>query len=326
MSLTCLAADAGGTHLRFLLARGDRELEHATLRTADYVRGGIARAALDFLRGEPPPDVLCVACAGVVRDGRYHSQNMPFAIDAHEIAAATGIASVRLVNDLEAAAHGVATLRDGECTVVRRGLAVAAAPLAVLALGTGLGGALRLGHGAGALVLPCEPGQLGYAPLETAHADLWEFAAQELGRAPIVEEIISGPGLERTFRFLEARGTARAPELASAAAISASALARADATAETALRLLVSGLGFAVRNFIVATGALGGVLLTGGMAEKIAAALTWPELERGLMAAHGRELLGPLPITLARSDRLGLDGALVLARRAMASRTDESRP
>lgn len=314
MSRRFLAADVGGTNMRFLLVDDGREVSHRIFATRDYRDGGVARAVRDFIGDEKMPDAFCLACAGVVRDGRYHGHNMPFSVSASEVAAATGIAKVKLLNDLEAAAYGLPRTRPSDFVDIMTGAADPAAPEILMAVGTGLGGALRLPLSNGTHVLPCEPGQTGYAPLSPIHAELFLFATEEIGRTPIVEEIVSGPGLHRTYRFVRTkRGLAREGGHADAAAVSQAALTGFDPDAREAMRLLVAGLGFVIRNFAAQTNAVGGVTLAGGVAEKIAPALVWPEFADAIAAANGDKLLPKLPIRLVKSDRMGLDGALEFA-------------
>lgn len=314
MSRRFLAADVGGTNMRFLLVDDGREVSHRILATRDYRDGGVVRAVRDFIGDGRMPDAFCLACAGVVRDGRYHAHNMPFSVDAAAIARETGIKAVKLLNDLEAAAYGLPRTSPDDFIEIVPGKPDASAPEILMAVGTGLGGALRVPLSNGTHVLPCEPGQTGYAPCSPTHADLYLFATEEIGRTPIVEEIVSGPGLFRTYRFVRAkRGLSKDGGHADAATVSQAALTGFDPDAREAMRLLVAGLGFVIRNFAAQTNALGGVTLAGGVAEKIAPALVWPEFADALQAANGDKLLPNLPIRLVKSDRLGLDGALEFA-------------
>lgn len=315
-----LAADIGGTNMRFTLLDGEAEKKHAVFSTKAYAAGGIVQAVADFLGAEADPDVFCLACAGVVRDGRYHGHNMPFSVDATSIAKKTGIRHVALANDLEAAAHGLDRLKPEQEEIVRNGTKIAGAPVLLLAVGTGVGGALRITVGDRLHVLPCEPGQAGYAPPTEKHARVMNEAMRELGRAPIVEEIISGPGLLRIYRSLAAAANVVSP-LGDVAAVSDAALRGDDPVALEAMTMLVQGIGFVIRNFASETGALGGIILAGGVAEKIAPALAWRALDFGLETANGDKLIPKPHITLVRSDRLGLDGAVALARRILAEKS-----
>ena len=321
---TILAADVGGTNMRFSLFVDGREVHHGVYPTANFKTGGVPAAAKAFLGDRSLPDAFCMACAGVVRNGVYHSHNMPFAVDAEATRRATGIPLVRLANDLEAAAHGLERLRSEDCAMLRTGVAEPEAPVLLVAVGTGLGGALLVRAGGHVTVLPSEPGQTGFSPHTPEMGEILLAFHAEKGRPPIVEEIVSGPGLERIYRFVVADARSRdlvgtAP-LDGAAAIAAAGLSGRDPLAERAIELLAGGIGWELRNFAVRVGATGGIYLAGGVAEKIEPALRRPAFLEAFTLAFGERLLGRVPITLVKSARLGIDGAMALAERALAER------
>ena len=66
--------------------------------------------------------------AGPIEDGRCKTTNLPWEIDAHEIASAAALSTVALLNDLEVNAYGISLLREDEihvCTPGKRKQAIA---------------------------------------------------------------------------------------------------------------------------------------------------------------------------------------------------------
>ena len=76
-----------------------------------------------FLDAAPRPTIaaLAVGVAGPVIDGRSTTTNLPWHIDERVLAAAVPVPRVRLVNDLEAAAHGMLALAEEDFLTLQAG-------------------------------------------------------------------------------------------------------------------------------------------------------------------------------------------------------------
>src|SRR5213593_149497 len=71
---------------------------------------------------EPPPIMAaCFGVAGPVIENRSRTTNLPWVVDGIELAARFKIQAVRLLNDLEATAHGVLVLRPDEIEALNTG-------------------------------------------------------------------------------------------------------------------------------------------------------------------------------------------------------------
>ena len=109
-----LAGDVGGTKTLLGLFRTDRG-EVRSLREASYPSQSapdLTSMVRAFLEGERVrPSVFVVGVAGPVLDGRSHVVNVPWSVDQAELADGLGFRTVRVLNDLEATAWGIATLR-----------------------------------------------------------------------------------------------------------------------------------------------------------------------------------------------------------------------
>ena len=107
-----LAGDVGGTKTNLALfeKRGSglipvREDIVAAIAPYDSLEAAIGR----FLDSGPRQsiDAACLGVAGPVVDGRCVATNLPWIIDERVLSRPSPRRSVRLLNDLEAAGHGV---------------------------------------------------------------------------------------------------------------------------------------------------------------------------------------------------------------------------
>ena len=150
-----LAADVGGSKTLvgwFTATRPRPELvDVRVLRTLDYA--GLP-ALLDDAGGLKRPGVTRIALgvAGPVVDGEVVMTNVPWRVSQAEIVAATGVAAVRLLNDLEAMAYAVPVLAPEELRILQIGTCNPAGNAALIAAGTGLGEAIL--HRVGPRLLP----------------------------------------------------------------------------------------------------------------------------------------------------------------------------
>ena len=91
------------------------------------------------------PGAIAAACFGVagpVIDESAQLTNVPWHVDARQVAATFDFRRVSLLNDLEAMAYGVTVLRESEVHVLQDGEAMRGGNIALIAAGTGLGQAL----------------------------------------------------------------------------------------------------------------------------------------------------------------------------------------
>lgn len=325
-----LAGDIGGTSTRLLLAERQNGILHLLaehwFESQRYT--GLTDVICEFRQREGQASVAaaCFAIAGPVHrsadDESVRVTNLPWNIVRSELARAVDIPQLRLINDFEAVAYGIGQLAEQEMLVLQAGQAVHHGARAVLGAGTGLGQALLLRHGDHDVVLPTEGGHVDFGPTDALQLELTQWLMARQGRASY-EDILSGAGLARLYKFLHSRG--HIPESASvaaafkegdpAAAIHAAAL-KQDPLAQAALDLFVKIYGAQAGNLALALGATGGVYVAGGIAPRIVEALrTGSFLDAFRGKGRMAELMQRIPLRIIVSPNVGLRGALACAER-----------
>jgi len=324
-----IAGDLGGTKTLLLLAtlRQGRpavvlERRYAAASFGDF--SAMLAHFLDECRQHRGRDLrlasACFGAAGPVSSGHIQMTNLPWRLDAGAIAAEFGIGRVLLVNDFEAAATGVEALGPGDSTMLQRGEPLPGAARVVIGAGTGLGVAYALPQGKGYQVVAGEGGHAGFAPADEEQMRLWRALHAQLGRVSD-EDVVSGAGLVRIYKFLRAE-LPDAPALPEsvrsegAAAISRHALEQNDPLACRALDLFIACYGAVAGDHALAVTARGGVYVAGGIAAKILRRLA----SGGFMAAFNAkgahaQLNLRMPVQVVTTERLGLLGAALIAAR-----------
>ena len=316
-----LAGDIGGTHTRLLLGEvrkgGWQPLARADYPSDQFERfDDILTLFLDTERWRPVNMVLAVA--GPVRHGRVKVTNLPWTLDALQLARDYQLEEVVLLNDFEAQGHALSVLGAADVTTLQAGDPDPDGVRALIGAGTGLGMAQVIPCAGGWRVVPGEGGHADFAPRNEAELDLWRHVRKELGRAS-VESLLSGPGIERIHRYLcERDGVAAGGR---AADISRAALADPAGREREALRLFVHIYGAVAGNLALLDLPRGGLYLAGGIAPKILPLLQ----AEGFLAAFldkapMGEVLKTVPVHVVTNAALGLLGAAEVAVRLAEGR------
>jgi len=319
-----LAGDVGGTKTALALfdatERGLVLIRDVTLPSREVP--SLETAIQQFLGGGPRGriEAACLGVAGPVIDGRCVATNLPWIIDEGELAAAIPAPRVRLLNDLEVAAHGVLGLPESELQTLQAGTP-RRGHLVLIAAGTGLGEALVVQDGERRLVIGSEGGHTDFAPRSDLEDDLLRFLRKEFGRVSY-ERILSGPGLFNVYRFLRDTGWGRESAAVAermrvddpSAVVTEMGLAARDPMCAKALDVFVSVYGAEAGNLALKAMAAGGVLVGGGIAPRII-----DRLRAGGFVAAFRDkgrlsgLMEAIPIRVALNPRAPLLGAARVA-------------
>jgi glucokinase len=318
-----LAGDIGGTHARLALFDGDPREPLALRIYPSRKHAGLEEIVAAFLAEHPAEvDCACFDVAGPVRNGRVRTTNLPWIVDARQVADTIGLPSVELVNDLEATAHGIAELTTADLETLNRGDASIGGNLAVIAAGTGLGEAGLIWNGECYDAVATEGSHSDFGPRSTLQIELYTFLARDSHVS--YEDVCSGIGLVTLYRFLRARsGTPEPAWLArairggdAAAAISSAGLTGADPVSAQALDLMVSIYGAEAGNLGLRLLATGGIYIGGGIAPHILPKLRQRSFLESLTAkGRFRTMLEQIPVHVILNERASLLGAARIARR-----------
>jgi glucokinase len=280
--LMLLVGDIGGTTTRLQLVspqKGPRKvLLEQEFPSAHFK--GLAPVVEAFLaKADAKPTSACFSVAGPVIKGRARLTNLPWDLEEGALGEAIGVVRVTLINDLKAIAHAVPHLKPDETVVINAGEAAEAAPIAVLAPGTGLGEAFLVWDGHDYIACASEGGHADFAPTNALQADLWAFLTARFRRVAY-ERICSGSGLPDVYDFVKSRNPSSENE-----AFAATLLGAADPTplivtaaindparnplAAQTLRLFIDVLGAEAANLALKVLATGGVYLAGGMPPRL---------------------------------------------------------
>ena len=309
-----LAADIGGTKSLFGLFDRGHCVEHRRLANADFSNfPDVLSAALADLPRTRLTQV-CLALAGpIADDGRSATlTNLPWHIDATELARRFELPTVMLVNDFAAAAMGAVMAADDQRVILQSGKHHTTAPHLVVGAGTGLGMAIVLPatppQTRGWQIVPGEGGHLAFAPADDEQHDLWATLREQHPRVTW-ERVLSGAGLEAIYLFMCRRESAQAT-----LTVNELATAPADSTAGRAIDLFLRCYGAYAGDMAMSVLARGGVHLAGGIAGHLLTAF-----ERGgfLTAFNAKAehaaLMTAMPVSICTDPNLGLIGAAQLS-------------
>ncbi len=267
-----LVADVGGTHTRFGIAECQESRQPLLRNRLDLETQQFPTFAQALNRyvgqigSAAAPRAAAIAAAGPVISGRVNLTNREWSISESELRA-LGFAEVALINDFAALAYAIQTLEAQDVRSIGPELeGCEGAPLSVIGAGTGFGVSCLVRRGIEAIPLITEGGHVGFAPSDDEQIQILQSMQHQFGRVS-VERILSGCGLESLYRIQQELAGHKAATL-SAAEVTARALA-GEPRCVKALGLFCSIYGSVAGDIALAHGARGGVIVAGGIAQKI---------------------------------------------------------
>ena len=316
-----LAGDIGGTKTNLAIYAMERGAP-SVIAERNYLNcdhAGIEKIVRIFLEDtERLPRVSCFGVAGAVMGGRCDMPNIGWHLDEGALARSIGMRQVKLLNDLEATAYGIATLHPDQLVTLNEGKQRKAGNMALIAAGTGLGEAIMFPTGKGYRASASEGGHTDYAPRNDGEIDLLRYLLNRYGRISY-ERLVSGPGLYNIYSFLKETDRFQEPawlveRLAqkpdASAVIARAALDHEADICVAALEQFVSIYGAEAGNLALKALATGGIYIGGGIAPKILPKFS----EGGFMSAFldkGRfsDLLADIPVRVMTEPKTALRGA-----------------
>ena len=319
-----LAGDIGGTSARLALfdSEGGRLQMVAEQTYPSRQYKGLEGIASAFAANHNTRIArACFGIAGPVRNGHVATPNLAWVVDAKSLAQDLGLKAVKLINDLEANAYGVAALGPEDFVTLNPGSANAQGNAAVISVGTGLGEAGLYWDGQAHHPFACEGGHADFAPRNELEAELLFYLQAKFDHVSF-ERVLSGPGLHSIYEFLRETGRGKEPaELGQellrndpSAVISRAGLEGRPALCVQALDLFVSFYGAEAGNLALKMMATGGVFLGGGIAPKILKKLQAPAFMAAFTAkGRMRPLLEAMPVRVILKETTALLGAARVA-------------
>lgn len=311
-----VAADIGGTHARFAIARpggsdGVALDQIVTLKTADYAGLDEAWRAFGKAIGRPLPAEAAIAVAAPIMGEEISFTNGDWTIRPHELQARLKLERLAVINDFVAVARAVTVLNGrhfrhlcGPDRPIDRDSSIT-----VLGPGTGLGAAQILRADGTARILATEGGHIAFAPLDEIEDALLIRLREKHGRVS-VERVVAGQGLAEIHAGLSERAGAR-PPARSEAALWHLALAGEDALAIAALDRFCACLGSVAGDLVLAHGASAAVV-AGGLGLRLSEKLPSSSFpSRFIDKGRFLENMSQIPVKLLVHDQPGLLGAAV---------------
>lgn len=328
-----LAGDIGGTKTALAAYSNDASprdpLVETTYPSAQYpsleaiVHAFAAQTGLRF-------DHATFGVSGPVIEGSATITNLPWRMSEAQLSAATGIPSVRLLNDVEAIAHGVTALAPEDLHPLNAGAGPAvpsggppaphATTLAVIAPGTGLGEAFITRENGRVTVHPSEGGHCDFAPTDALQTGLLEHLRRD-GEHVSYERVCSGIGLPNIYSYLKASGYGDEPawlaaQLAASADATPAIIAAATdeqrpcALCAATINTFVAILGAETGNLALKVLATGGIYIGGGIPPRILRYLEDPRfLEAFRRKGRFAALLARIPVRVILNPKVALIGA-----------------
>lgn len=305
-----LVGDAGGTNVRFALAResGGRvslseiwKRPGASYRTFD--------AAIDAYLAEAKPKLVGASfgLAGAVQHNRVELLHRGWTVNGDALKAKLGVSRMVMVNDFYAMARSAPDIPPADIRELSPGKADPEGSIAVGGPGTGFGIAILRWFSGGWIVVGGEGGHQAFAPQTEIEWKLAERLRAKLGY--VSNEIVaSGSGFDDALEAMFAVMGAVPRKLSQAEAIDQ---ARAgDAVCLEFCRLRARTVMTAMGNMALASAATGGVFIAGGVSVHIEPWLREkPALDRFRQRGQRTGLVAPIPIRLIVSEEAPLIGS-----------------
>ena len=331
-----LAGDIGGTNTRLIFAeiagQGHRIIAEKSYPSADFA--GLI-AVIDIFLAEhnldAATDAACFAIAGPVEFGTAKVTNLPWVIKQQELSQHLKTAQVKLINDLAAAAYGIAELEETDLLLLQRGSEQEQGSVnpdaVIVAAGTGLGAAHRVWLNDHYQVLSSESGHAGFAPDNAEQTELLTWLQKTHAHVSL-EMLLSGRGLVTIYHFLrDVKGLSESSivrdamqQIDPAQAISEHGLASDDVLCQKTLEIFVDIYGAAAGDIVLQHYPVKELYIAGGIAPKIKDKMLEPRfidafVNKNLMASNMKKVT----VKLVMQEKAGLLGALSVARSSLLS-------
>jgi len=300
-----LAGDMGGTKTRLALFT----MKNGKLKTVAYEMYRSSKfknfetIVVNFIKAlDVHPDVACFGVAGPVIEGTAKITHLNWKISEKKLSKATKIKNVKLVNDFEAAAHGLEILSKRDFVKIKSGKIQKKGTKAMIGAGTGLGEALLVWTGIKNIVVPSEGGHSDFSAKTDFDWRLRQHIVKKHGFCDW-DVLLSGKGLSTIYHFLSGR-KAKPEEITSSK----------ERLAKNAIELFTKYYGNEAGNLALKAKSTGGVYIVGGIANNILKSLKSKAFRDSFVNKDQMQhLLKEIPVFVIKNEKVGLLGAARLA-------------
>ena len=264
-------------------------------------------------------EAAILGVAGPVRNNSSTLTNVPWQVNASQLAKEFNFPKVYVLNDLVAMGYAVPVLSNNEVSVVHAGRPDPNGNKALMAPGTGFGETTLVRVGNQLLPVASEAGHADFSARTPLEIRLLEYLKSKSHRISN-EQVLSGPGLTSIHQFAHSDVTCTVVSQIKEpndfpAAIIDTALAKGCNKCVDALNLFVGALGAEAGNHGLRSLATAGIYIGGGMASRILPALRSPIFLNAFREKRQlAELITNMPITVINAPYPGLIGASIVAR------------
>ena len=334
-----LAGDIGGTKVHLALYRfeGGRLKVVRERRFAAQEFASLDAAVKTFLADGSTEEIVaaCFGCPGPVRDGRLKLTNLPWTLDARELARSLAIEHMFLINDLEANGYGISELAPESVFTLHAGDAAAVGHRGLIAAGTGLGEALLIWDGKAHRPIASEGGHCDFAARTDREIALLEVLQRKLRGRVSWERVVSGIGIQNIYAYLRdvekidepawLRERMAAEKEDPNAVIGGCAEDGSSVLCFETMQTFAAAYGAEAGNIALKVLATGGIYLGGGIAPKILKTLggggfMQAFLDKGRLSP----LLESIPVRVILDESCALLGAAAYAEARAAEITGHS--
>jgi len=314
MSPMTLVGDVGGTNCRLALAErnslGTIELHHSErFAVKDY--NHFNDVVTEYLgHQDAKPGRAAFAFAGPKFDDEIRMTNVDWIVSEENLIKTFGFKEAVVLNDFVAMANGATVIPDDGFDTLISGKVNYNKPVAVMGPGTGLGVSCIL-PGKPPLIIPTEGGHTAFAPQNDIEIEVLSYWLKKLGYVS-TETLISGPGLFRLYTALceiwdEPAICIRENEVVAAAEANPKSVARKTVVMFCDILATFAG------NTAFTMGAVGGVVLAGGVTRHIAPFIAESNFtKRFRQRSFGSWFVQDIPVRLMKAHFVALYGAAAM--------------
>jgi glucokinase len=332
--LFVLGGDIGGTHTNLAVA-GVRDEQTAVLFSTHFESqklGSLVPAIKETLEYADEKFGIgieggCAGVAGAVSGCRRSKPtNLSWEVDAGEIEKATGIKDFYIINDFQIIAYGIESLSEEDLLLAKAGSGGWGETRSIIGAGTGLGKAILAFDGKNYTPISSEGGHGDLTIHDRFDLGLSEEIRAGRGTPVSYEEVISGRGIERIYRYLKDRSTEGSSDLRYASEIEGaeekaaliSKYKEKDETSRETFKVFAKYYGRCAKNFVLDSMSTGGLYIAGGIAAKNREMFTSPQFQTEFLKANRqREILEKTPIYVILNYDVSLYGACNAAARGI---------